>query len=499
MMASRVREPQWLQLSAFIADSMGLDFPRERWNDLQRGAAGAAHEFGFQDTAACIDWLLAAPPSQEQLQVLASHLTIGETYFFRDEKILQAFTETILPEMIHARRGREQRLRIWSAACCSGEEPYTLAMLLCEAIPDLPDWQVTITATDINDGFLRQATLGSYGEWSFRNTPPWLKQRYFSRAADGRYLIDPGIRKLVNFERVNLVEDAYPSHATGTNAMDVIFCRNVLMYFTPLQTRKVVGNLQHALVDGGWLAVSPSEASHTLFSRFTTVNFPGAILYQKTSSALRPEQVSRPVPLVPTSEPAGLVGTSANLPMQAASSDEPEAIAPRDEQLRQLAVAELLYQDGCHAEAVEILLASFQQDGPCARAFPLLARALANQGNLVDALAWCDRWITADKLDPAGHYLRAVVLLEGGDPEQARLSLQRAIYLQPDLVLAHFALGNLARGAGKTLEAGKHFSNVKHLLRAYQSGDLLPESGGLTASRLAETLAATADMEPRHE
>lgn len=505
MTPSQVREPQWSQLSAFIAESMGLNFPRERWDDLQRGLAGAAQEFGFQDPAECVDWLLAAPSTQAQLQVLASHLTIGETYFFRDEKILQAFTETILPELIRARRGREQRLRIWSAACCSGEEPYTLAILLCEALPDLRDWRVTITATDINPRFLHKAAIGNYGEWSFRNTPSWLKQRYFSRTADGRYLIAPKIRKLVSFEHLNLAQDVYPSLATDTNAMDVIFCRNVLMYFTPLQIRRVVGNLQHALVDGGWLVVSPSEASHTLFSQFITVNFPGAILYQKIRSASHAEQASRPVPI---SETAGLVAPANmvtvpslwTLPVGGAltaASEEPEMLAPEAAPLKPFSVAEVLYQDGCYAEAVEILLASFSQDAPGTRMFSLLARALANQGKLVDALAWCDRWITADKLDPASHYLRAVVLLEGGDPELARSSLQRAIYLQPCFVLAHFALGNLARRWGKTREAGKHFANVKHLLQGYQPGDLLPESDGLTADHLAETLAAIADLEPK--
>jgi len=109
---------------------MGLHFPRARWPDLQRGLAGAAREFGFDDVTACTDWLLSAPLTKAQLEVLASHLTIGETYFFRDRQTLAALAEQILPDLIRARRGREQRLRIWSAACCSGEEPYTLAILL---------------------------------------------------------------------------------------------------------------------------------------------------------------------------------------------------------------------------------------------------------------------------------------------------------------------------------------------------------------------------------
>ena len=125
----------------------------------------------------------------------------------------------------------------------------------------------------------------------------------------------------------------------------------------------------------------------------------------------------------------------------------------------------------------------------------LLARALANRGKLAEALVWCDRWIAADKLDAAGHYLRAVVLLEQGDPEQARRALQRAIYLQPDFVLAHFALGNLARSGGRNGEAGKYFANALDLLARLQPDTLPPESDGLTAARLTETITVLTALE----
>jgi chemotaxis protein methyltransferase CheR len=159
------------------------------------------------------------------------------------------------------------------------------------------------------------------------------------------------------------------------------------------------------------------------------------------------------------------------------------------------AVARLLYAQGLYGEAVDTLLASGAGTPAEPTAFSLLAHALANQGRLADALAWCDRWITADKLDSAGHYLRAVVLIEHGEPEQARLSLQRAVYLHPNFVLAHFVLGNLARSNGKPGEADKHFDNALQLLARHQAGDLLPEADGLTAGRLTETITALTALE----
>ncbi len=496
-----VSQVRWSQLSAFIADKMGLHFPRERWNDLQRGLTSAAAEFGFADAAECVDWLLAAPSTQAQLQVLASHLTIGETYFLRDKPTLEALTGHILPELIRARRGRDQRLRIWSAACCTGEEPYSLAILLHEALPDLRDWQVTITATDINPRFLHKAAAGVYGEWSFRNAPPWLKQRYFTPTADGRYAIAPRIKKLVNFAHLNLAQDVYPSLATDTNAMDVIFCRNVLMYFTPPQVRTVIGHLHLALIEGGWLAVSPSEASAALFWQFNAVTLSDAIVFHKGATPPLPHLSTTQSTHTPPVAVHPIETSLPQVPSAAAAVDVPSVFPAQHQAAPQapdsaLAAARSLYQQGRFSEVVDTLTAAPFALGGGPAAFSLLARALGNRGQLAQALTWCDRWIAADKLDPAGHYLRAVVLLERGDHEQARTSLRRANYLDPDFVLAHFSLGNLAHRRGDNGEAGKHFANAKRLLQRYQPDDLLPESDGLTAGRLARTLSAITDLEP---
>jgi chemotaxis protein methyltransferase CheR len=485
MTDGELRPDQLSQLGGLIAGAIGLNFPREHWDDLRRGMAGAAHEFGFRDAAACVAWLLSGPLTQAQIQVLAAHLTIGETYFFREPQTLKALAGHVLPELIRARRG-EQRLRIWSAACCSGEEPYSLAILLHEALPDLDRWDVTITATDINARALRKAAEGSYGEWSFRDAPPGLKERYFKRTPEGRYVIVPRIRKLVTFEYLNLVADAYPALATG--AVDLIFCRNVLMYFTPPQVNKVVGNLHRALAQDGWLAVSPSEASHSLFAQFATENFPGAILYRKGAAQPAAQQWRPAAPAGAAIEPIAYDAKASPLPEPIATVAT--VTVPLQAAAAPVAVAESLYRQRRYAETADTLLASLPRHAPGSQACSLLARALANLGRLDDALTWCERWIAADKLDPAGHYLRAVILLERAEPEGARSCLERAIYLDPDFVLAHFVLGNLARSRGKFAAADRHFTNALDLLRARPGDELLRESDGLSARRLTETIAS---------
>jgi chemotaxis protein methyltransferase CheR len=448
MPVSPVPDAGWRRLSEFIADRIGLHFPPERRADLRRGIAGAAEDFGFVDEAACVEWLLSGEVSRLQLHALASHLTVGETYFFRESKTFAVLAEKVLPELIRARRDRGRRLRLWSAGCCTGEEPYSLAILLQQNIPDLADWQVTIMATDISAPFLRKAAAGIYGEWSFRESPSWFKERYFRRTEDGRYAILPEIRRRVTFAPLNLAEDTVPSLATDTNAMDVIFCRNVLMYFTPPQAQKVVANLRSALVDGGWLVVSPSEGTQSLLHGFVPVNFPEVILYRKGHRKTEVAPMAMEVPIVAP------VASASEPPLPKSTPEEPPPAVL----------------------------------GPALESASSLARALANEGKLPEALAACERWLATDKLDPAGHYLRAMILQELGDAAEARRSLQRAIYLRQDFVLAHFALGNLAREASRFEEADKHFANALHGLSRCQPDDPVPESDGLTAARLTEMI-----------
>ena len=451
----------WSRVSDYIADAMGLHFPGERLQDLRRGLAAAAAEFGFDDAAACADWMLTASLSPADLHVLAGHLTIGETYFFRDEKLFDALAGTVLPGLLRAREGKERRLRLWSAGCCTGEEAYSLAILLHQSIPDLARWHVSILATDINIRFLRKAAAGVYGEWSFRNAPAGFKERWFQRTADGQYLLAPEVKRLVTFAPSNLVEDAFPALATDTNAMDLILCRNVLMYFTPAQARKVVGKLHRALVGDGWLAVSPSEASRELFPQFAIRNFPGVILFTKDATDSGRLVLDTPAPWMPprpSVEPAAPELPAAE-PTLDTTAPTPTLVPP-----------------------------AAPSDSQAPRELPLQARALANEGRLAEALAVCDRWIAADKVDAAGHYLRALVLLELGDPDAANGSLQRTLYLEPNLVAAHFTLGNLARGRGRNAQADRHFRNALHLLARHRPDDPVPESDGLTAGRLGEII-----------
>lgn len=472
------------RLSDSLIAQTGLHFPRERWGDLERGIAAAAHEFGFAETQSCLRWLVATPLTRNQIEILASHLTVGETYFFRDRRSFKVLEEYVLPELFRARDGMgERRLRVWSAGCCTGEEPYSIAMLLDRLIPDLKEWNVSILATDINSESLRKAAQGVYGKWSFRAAPAWLRERYFKRRRDGRFEIRPHIRKRVTFSYLNLADDAYPSLSNNSNAIDVILCRNVLMYFAAERAKKVVENLRRALVDGGWLITSPTETSSTLFSAFTAVEFPGVVLYRKMAgSGLRPVVVRHQGPVLDEEPEASRPQQASIVPLEPAVPDGARSVlaqeAPHDRGRPK------------RAERSEVQPQGHDEDGaPCQR-----ARICANQGKLDEAIAWCEKAIAADKLNPAHHYLLATIQQEHGQRDAAAQSLKRALYLDPDFVLAHFALGALCLSQGQRREAERHFDNALALLHAHSQDEILPESEGLTASRLGEIIASVRSL-----
>jgi chemotaxis protein methyltransferase CheR len=456
------------RISDVVAAQMGLHFPPERWRDLERGIASAAREFGLADPDALAQCLLTSPLTRNRVEVLASHLTVGETYFFRDKRTFAVLEENILTELIRLREGTERRLRIWSAGCATGEEPYSIAILLHKLIPDWERWNITLLATDINPHFLRKASAGEYGEWSFRDTSNWLRERYFEKTPGGRFRIAPPIRKRVSFSYLNLAEDPYPSLSNDTNAMDVIFCRNVLMYFTPQRQKRVVDNFYRSLTEQGWLIVSPSEASHVLFSSFATVHFPSAILYRKASdNAIGTSGLSA----------NGFEDATLRLPPATFLPDEPERISVVPE---------------FHELLPSVAEERMERENPDdSNAMNRMARWFANQGQLTEALEWCEKALAADKLNAGCHHLRAMILQEQGATEQAIASLHRTLYLDPEFVMAHYSLGTLALRQGKAREAGKHFDHALSLLRRYRPEDIVPESDGMTAGRLLEVIQAT--------
>ena len=206
-------DTQLAMISRCITDEMGLYFPEDRWKDLVRGISGATVELGCRDTADFVNRLLASPVNKKLIEVLARHLTTGETYFFREKQVFEILKNRILPELIRSRAGLNKTIRIWCAGCSSGEEPYSVAILLKQMLPDIRNWNITIRATDINLDALARARAGIYGDWSFRDLEVNIRTTFFIEAEKGRYEILPEIKKMVSERAVkqNMIQRECPT------------------------------------------------------------------------------------------------------------------------------------------------------------------------------------------------------------------------------------------------------------------------------------------------
>ena len=522
-MTERISDVQLERLSSAVAGHLGLHFPKDRWADLQRGVCAAAQEWGCQqDLDRYVEELSLAAMTQKRWEGLANHLTIGETYFFREKRSLEVLQKNIVPELIRESADPGRAIRIWSAGCATGEEPYSIAIVLSKLMAGmtagLKKWTFEILATDLNSKSLLKACNGTYGEWSFRGVPPWVRSTYFEEAEKDRWAISPAIKKMVSFAQLNLIDDSSSAASSYPNGVDVIFCRNVLMYLTPHGMRKVVQQFHRSLAKDGWLIVSPTETSQELFSDFASVTFGDVTFYRK--SAVRSERTfvlpafneserSFHLPQWSVQDPAQIPAQSSPVELVPETPGDPAGLKSTASSEISYERALELYEQGRYGD-MEQMIVALPQDGDGASAMLLLARSYANRGNLRAALVWCDKAIAADKMAARGYYLRATILQEQDSAEQGSaeqgsaeqgpakdastsevlLALQRAVYAEPEFVLGHFSLGNLALNHGKPKESEKHFENVLLLLAQYGPEDILPESEGLSAGRLRQMIVS---------
>ena len=258
-----------------IKDFCGLYFDDSSIYLIQKRLTRRVRSHHLNDFRDYYRFILYDKNSEEELAAIMDILTVNETYFFREQNQLKAFSDEILDELKGKNKDRKT-LRIWSAGCSTGEEPYTIAMLVDEK-PDFTGWDIEIHGSDINQRVLQAARKGIYRKNSFRTTEPYIINRYF-KEEDGSYRITDSVKKNVNFSYLNLLD---PFKMRFFGKMDVIFCRNVLIYFDNISRKKVIENFYDRLVDGGYLLLGHAESLMNISTAFTLKHFKNDMVYQK--------------------------------------------------------------------------------------------------------------------------------------------------------------------------------------------------------------------------
>jgi chemotaxis protein methyltransferase CheR len=495
----QLTQAEYMRFRDLIVEKIGLDFSEDKRRILGRGLA---ETLGTTDCTSLEEFYALLQSSSVTSHVwdqLVGILTVGETYFFRHLGHFDALATHILPEIIAQREHSGRRIRIWSAGCATGEEPYSVAILLKELIPDLESWRISILATDINRDALRKAQEGLYGAWSFRSVEKRVQDTYFRPSGDKQFAITDTIKRMVTFDYLNLVGDPYPALTNNTNAMDVILCRNVTIYFKPDVTQKVLAYFHNCLTEGGWLIPGAAEPNLVSYKEFDPRNFPGAVVYQKRVQAVpeaRPTYRFLPepptfTPLLPVIEahpPEPPQAATAQIEKKAPSSrssdkDHRKEPSPLPDAF-QMAL-ELLLAGEADAALVK-LQEKLDQDADFVPAYYTVGKVYANKGHLEQAQHWCEKAIQKDKLHPEPYYTLSMIYQQHGVLDMAVDTLKKAIYLERGFVLAHYNLAQLYLRQGEKASARKSLENVHRLLEGKPKDEPIPEGDGLVVGRLLE-------------
>jgi chemotaxis protein methyltransferase CheR len=475
-------------LSERITREIGIYYPEHRRDILDQRIRSAASDAGAVDVRAFVDELKEKPWDSGQISWIANYLTIPETYFFRDQAAFDLFEDAVLPQLVK-KCLRGENVVIWSASCCTGEEPYSLAILLHKHLPQNLLAKVRIVATDINQKYLAQARTGIYSEWSLRTIPKHILRTYFSAKDNGQFELSQAIRDLVRFEYSNLVDQfSLPSNVTPGTA-DVVFCRNTLIYFSNEQTGRTLSKLAAALAVDGWCFLGPSEVWKAPLELFRLELFPGVIaIRKKDRKALQlASDNSRSDRVLPAARVGSKIAESARRkiePPDAGTTHIDTLVAP-------LIKAKRLCDQGAYGEAIQILHSLTESGGmKDERVSRLLIECHMKSGDLGRALECAEKAIAFSKRSSGLYYLQAMLYHETGRDNLAVKSLRQSILLDPSFALAQLMLGNLLRKQCRSSQARVHFENARTLATNLPPDSILQESGGLNAGRFLEIVDA---------
>lgn len=482
-------------LRPLVEAETGMDFSGSRFSRLRDAVAKVlARQSGVDQ----LDSLLRSPQQRACfLEQVTAELTVGESFFFRNEHHMRVLREHVLPEIVRE-NAIKREIRIWSAGCAGGEEPYSLAILLDEILGGRQDWRISILGTDLNPEFLERARRGKYRSWSFRHTRVHEDRRYFTPQDKENYQLAPKIQDVVRFAYLNLVKDVYPSPLTGTLGLDLILFRNVAIYLQQDVIRAILKRFQQSLRPGGWLLLGETEVSTAPTEGFIPRRFDQATFHQRASGddiALSEKQSSvsvlasmmlerkEPRPEDPVSAPAlsksAVVSLPEWVPLPKRRMTEVPTRASILEQIEQLMEAHRLEEAG---RAIERIVDKKQR----ARLRFRLVQAQLETADTAAARKMLERCLVEDPLMIEARLLEASFAEELGDVAKAEQAYRKALYANRNCAMAHFHLALLLQQKGDDAGARRSLKATLKLIEEKDAHELVEYGEGVCFGRLKE-------------
>ncbi|MFN3148447.1 CheR family methyltransferase [Bremerella sp.] len=482
-------------LRPLVEDETGMDFSGSRFTRLRDAVAKVLARQAGEDQ---LDVLLHSPQQRACfLEQVTAELTVGESFFFRNEHHMKVLREHVLPDILRENAAKRE-IRIWSAGCAGGEEPYSLAILLDEILGARQDWRVSILGTDLNPEFLERARGGKYRAWSFRHTHVHENPRYFTPDNNDNFLLAPKIRDVVRFAYLNLVKDVYPSPLTGTLGIDLILFRNVAIYLQQDVTQAILKRFHQSLRPGGWLLLGETEVSTAPTKGFVVRRFDQATFHQRPpmdDTTLGEQQASvsvlasmvlqrkDPRPEDHRFAPTHSKGASASLPdwvpLPKKRTTEQTTKASILDQVEQLMAGHRLEDAN---RAIERVIDTKQR----ARLRFRLVQAKLETADTAGARKMLERCLVEDPLLIEARLLEASFAEELGDVAKAEQAYRKALYANRNCAMAHFHLALLLQQKGDDAGARRSLKATLKLVEANDAHELVEYGEGVCFGRLKE-------------
>lgn len=459
-----VESADYRKVSDLVERRVGIVLSEERAEQLGEAIREEVLLSGTKNFSNYFELISQAPISDPLFQALLERVTIGETFFFRDSNQFQALRELVLPELIKKNRAGKEKINILSAGCSTGEEPFSVAILLYEMIGQGLG-QVNLMGGDINLASLTKAVKANYSKWSFRGVDTEIRDRYFSPNGD-YYQLSDEIRGMVRFQYLNLAEEL------PFDDLDLILLRNVTIYFSPAVKEQLFERCFKRLKPGGWLIIGAGELNQRYFRRFEEVSVAGTILYRK-GSALKEKA---PSPLSLDQKPKQ---RATEWPAPVIKQSSPKA-QPKEEVYKR---AEQRFQQNDLIGAERLLSEIIETD---ARALLLMARIEANRGRHNKGESYCNRYLAKQPDSIEAYYLLGLIYQSEGNLKRAAEVLRHAIFLDRNFVMGQWNLALVYQKLGETQAYRRHLMQVKTLLSRLPEDLEISFSEGQSAARMLQ-------------
>ncbi|MEI6438262.1 MAG: CheR family methyltransferase [Candidatus Omnitrophota bacterium] len=500
----QLSEDDFRLFQEFLIAETGLYFDNSHDHSLISSLYDRRLKRGHATYKEYYNFLHYHPEGRAELRELLVLITTGETYFFRNMAQFEVLMRDILPEIIRKKTAAGDRtIKIWSAGSSRGDEAYSVAIALMEVLPEYLDWKVMLQGTDINREVLSVARAGVYTPKDIGELPPEYVEKYFTRQRS-EFILNSSVKSLVNFFYHNLCKDSFAQE--GMQGVDIIFCRNVTIYFNLETTKALIGRFYDSLLDGGYLFLGHSETLWQINHQFKTVEYPHTFIYRKDLSA-SPGHSKAGAPRA-LSAPAAVEAPRAmiSLPTVKFEDGSPALIvghAPASLLSRDLAgVAPVVHKD-MEADALLLEATYFYQNKKYVEALARLDRIITRseghiRGNFLKAVIYADqeryeeavtfleRIISKSSLNLDATLLLATLKSKLGKLTEAETFFRRVIYLAANEPLAYFHLGNIYTSQKKYLKAALEFKNAIRLLEKCAPEDPVKFSEGLSCGTLLQ-------------